>query len=283
MRTLQWISDNGHYILFCDKEPFVLTSPIRSDVGATAQTFKAPGQDGATTYNATLNQRTISFSFTLEAKGNSSLAASTVLDEQCDIINNAFIPKLQGWLIYNNGRGGNVIRARAIATPTAREQGHNFIKFDVEILTDSATWQDAELKSATLGELQKLWKFPFTLPMTFGIYTQYSTINIPSTEPVYPVFEIYSQLSTLKITNETTGEYIEVNHTIAENQYMRIDTAEKTVSLYEDGEYKEDVSNWADGDFIKLIKGDNRLKAENDTPSDIPAAAIFWRNIIMGV
>lgn len=283
MRSIQWVSDNGHYILFCDKPPYILNTALRSDVGAVAQIFKAPFQDGATTYNASLEQRTITFPFTLIAKGNTGLKAKTVLDEHCNILNTAFTPKTIGWLIYTNNSRQQVIRARAVATPTVKDQGMNHINFDLELLTDMAVWQSEKLNSTTIGELSKSWMFPFTFPVIFGNYTQFSTVNNPSTENIYPTFKVTSQLSTLKITNVTTSEYLEVTHTIAENQYMVIDTFEKTVSLYENGVYLDDVSNWMDGDFIKLASGGNVLKVENNIPNDIPAVVMYWRDIVMGV
>jgi len=283
MYTAQWYSDNGIYIQFGEKKPFILNEPLGQPLGAQAQTIKAALQDGATTYFSALEQRTIPIKFTLCAEGNSNLLVKTVLDEHLNLISMAFLPKTMGWLLYQNGRGGNLIRARAVTTPTEIGRTNNIIKFEVELIADSPYWQDSILHEVKIGDLDKQFSFPFTFPFKVGSYTSSSIIHNPQAEEIKPVFEVYSVVDDLTIKNETTGATMTINHNIAENQKMIIDVAESTVFLYEDGVFVSDISNWMDGDFITFIKGDNTIKIVNDAPDDLPACKTIYRVPIWGV
>lgn len=283
MYTLQWHSDSGLYIHFGEKGPFVLNHPLRQVLGGNAQIIKASLQDGASTYNTTLDQRNIPVEFTVIAQGNSKLKLKTVLDEHSDLLSKAFLPKTMGWLVYQNNRGGQLVRARAITTPTITGKGSNWIKYEVELLADSPYWQDSELHEVKIGDLQKMFSFPMSFPFKTGIYTSSSTIHNPQAEGIKPIFEVYSVLNSLTVENETTGLVMTINHDIAENQKMIIDVLESTVSLYEDGVFVEDISNWMDGDFITFTKGDNIIRVSNDIPDDLPACKAIYRIPVWGV
>lgn len=293
MKTAQWISDNGLYICFSYIGPFFLEESIRSGVGAIAQINRSPLQDGANTSNAQLEQRTILVKGALFAKGNRILRADTVLDETINILNEAFNPKVFGTLVYNNERGGQLIKGRPVTTPviTSEVAINTVIKFEVEILTDDSYWHDTTLNSSILGKLTKLWIPPtFTFPGMFGTYTQITEIMNPSRMIADTVIEVYSNLEFIKITNETTGKFILVEQAISDNQKMVIDSKDYSVSLYEkdsSGVYQfiRDVSEWisTDSEPIRLIPGVNVLKVENEVQDDVPTARLLWRLPIMGV
>lgn len=283
MYTAQWFSDSGIYIHFGEREPFILNTSLNQPLGGAAQTIKAALQDGATTYIKTLDQRTIPMQFTLIAKGNSKLKMKTVLDEQANLLSKAFLPKTMGWLLYQNSRGGNLIRARAITTPTETGRTSNTIKYEVELVADSPYWQDSELHQIKIGDLQKLFRFPLRFPFKMGRYKSTSVIHNPQEEEIKPIFEVYSVLNELVIENITTGKAMTINHDIAENQKMIIDTAESTVSLYENNVFVQDISNWMDGEFITFVKGDNVIKVANDVPDELPACKAIYRIPVWGV
>lgn len=283
MYTLQWYSDNGIYIQFGNKEPFILNTPLHQVLGGNAQIVKSALQDGASTYGATLDQRHIPIEFTVVSRGNSKLKLKTVQDEHSDLLSKAFLPKTMGWILYQNGRGGQLIRARAITTPTIISRGSSWIKYEVELLADSPYWQDSELHEVKIGDLQKGFSFPLMFPFYVGSYTNKSTIHNPQTEKIKPIFEVYSVLNNLTIANETTGAEMIINHDITENQTMIIDVSESTVSLYEGGVFIEDISNWLDGDFITFVKGDNVISVENDAPDELTACKAIYRIPVWGV
>lgn len=274
-------------------KPLFLENNIRSGVGATAQINISPLQDGANTSNAQLQQRNFIIKGALIAKGNPLLPADTVLDETINMLNEAFNPKLFGTLIYNNERGGQFIKCRPITTPviTTEVEANTVIKFEIEVLTDDSYWEGTELNVSSVGSLEKLWNPPeFTFPGMFGNYAQISEISNNSKLTIETIIEVYSNAEFIKITNQTTGDYILVEKAIADNQKMVINSKDYSVSLYEKDEYGvyqfvEDVSEWIaiDSEQIRLIPGPNILKVENELQNDVPAASLFYRLPIMGV
>lgn len=281
--SLQWFSDSGIYIYMGEKEPFILNKPLHQVLGGQAQIVKAALQDGTSTYIKTLDQRNIPIEFTFIPKGNRKLKMKTVWDETSNLLSEAFLPKTMGWLIYENNRGGQIIRARAITTPTETSRGNGWIRYEVELLADSPYWQDSELHEDKIGDLQKKFSFPLSFPFKTGKYTNKSIITNPQSEEIKPIFEVYSVLNELTIKNETTGIEMVINHDIRENQKIIIDVAESTVSLYENGVFVEDISNWMDGDFITFKKGENVISVENDTPDDLTACKALYRIPVWGV
>ena len=60
MRSVAWISDNGRTCTFEGGGPYERPGPyyfreLTSDLSATAETSKAPRQDGVTTYHTALD------------------------------------------------------------------------------------------------------------------------------------------------------------------------------------------------------------------------------------
>ena len=184
--------------------------------------------------------------------------------------------------MYQNGRGGQLVRARAITTPTETGRTHNTIKYEVELVADSPYWQDSELQEVKIGDLQGLFSFPLRFPFKMGRYTSSSTIYNPQDEEIKPIFEVYSVLGKLVIENTMTGGEMTVNHNITAEQKMIIDVGEGTVSLYQNGNFVQDISNWLEGDFITLAPGKNIIKVANDVPDDLPACKLLYRIPVWG-
>ena len=187
------------------------------------------------TYGINLNGGNINLKGNIQAFGNKLLDVETILDEHKSFLNFCFNPKIPGILIYNDNKGGQIIKARPLTTPVYSQNITNSqnIDIDVEFETDAAFWESFDLFESSLGSLTKLWKFPFKLPLKFGEYISVVTIKNPTPITIEPYFEIYTNSEFIKITNETTGDFIEIIHAIQEGQKMVIDTKTAIVSLYE--------------------------------------------------
>ena len=285
MRSLTYISDNGCVVSMVNRAPYIFNRLI-SDLGATPQIGRSPGRDGATTYNVNLNQRNINVKGFIHALGNHRLDIKTIVDEHKNFLDTCFNPNTFGTLIYQNNRGGQIIRARPITTPTYSEiRNFQNIAFDIEFVSDDCYWESIKLFEERLGTTTKLWKFPFTLPLKFGEYSSEVTINNPTKMNIKPIIEVYSNAEMITVSNLTTEKSFTVEHEILSHQTMVIDSKTATVSLHENNTFVSDVSNWVTvtSDFIELVPGKNTLKITNEMQYDSPNAKIFYRIPILGV
>lgn len=122
--------------------------------------------------------------------------------------------------------------------------------------------KDIDIKSVTAG-----LSFPLSLPNSFSLVSFYKEIdNIGDVEAPVQIEYVGPALNP-KVTNETTGEYIQVNMQIDEMEKLVIDTREgkETVNLITPHEIK-DVYNNIDlnSTFFKLIVGKNLIKYSSD-------------------
>ncbi len=122
--------------------------------------------------------------------------------------------------------------------------------------------QDIEIKSVRGG-----LKFPLKLPNKFAIVSFYKIIDNKGDTEAPVQIEYVGPAKNPKITNETTGEFIQVNMEIDGKEKLVIDTREgkETVNLITPHETK-DVYNNIDlnSTFFKLIVGKNLIKYSSD-------------------
>lgn len=122
--------------------------------------------------------------------------------------------------------------------------------------------QDIDIKSVKGG-----LEFPLNLSTHFAIVSFYKEIENLGDEEAPIQIEYVGPASNPRITNETTGEYIQVNMDIGEKEKLVIDTREgkETVNLITPNETR-DVYNKIDlnSTFFKIIVGKNLIKYSSD-------------------
>lgn len=122
--------------------------------------------------------------------------------------------------------------------------------------------QDIDIKSVNGG-----LSFPLALPNHFSLVSFYKEIENNGDVEAPVQIEYMGPALNPKVTNETTGEYIQVNMQIDEKEKLVIDTREgkETVNLITPHE-TIDVYNKIDlsSTFFKLIIGKNLIKYSSD-------------------
>lgn len=276
MQTIQWLSDNGHYIWIGNTGQYLLSGYVQTDIGSEAQTIKAPLQDGESTYDPTLDKMTITFQMALKIGGTRNVRAKTARDTMKNIVALAFSPNTFGRLIVNNDNGENYARCRPMTKPVIKKQTEGMILYEIELESDYPMWKGEE-HSAFMGYLEKMLIYPVFLPAKYGDYYKGVSIDNEAMIDVYPIFEVSSNLEKFGVENQTTGREFEINHEIKNGETMIIDTYEKTVRLKKPDGAIEDISQYMDGDFLTLAPGVNELIAKNQLLDDTPACKIIWR------
>lgn len=99
---------------------------------------------------------------------------------------------------------------------------------------------------------------PFEIPFSMaGGGEDEVTITNNGNAYAYPTLRIYGPLTNPVVTNETTGDVLSIATTIADGNYLEIDTFYRTALLYAGAiNYRQYVS----GNFVKLAVGENTVR-----------------------
>ena len=290
MRRAAWVSDNGWTVAFDAKGPFYLTE-LTSTLGATAETSRAPRQDGVTTWHTALDARTVNLTGGMWIFGDRLHPAKAEYDRQRACLHQAFAPNRWGTLTYYKEDEAVQVRCRPIATPTIGSPAGTYSTIDITFTTDSPYWESAEEIVETLGVITRLWRFTWTpIKEPMGAFSPYATGSNPTGVDIYPIIEVYTTSQYVTVSNLDTGEFVTIEHAIAEGQKLVIDMQDVTAILWErdeSGGYheKEDVSHWMSLDSTPwcLKPGGNRLTISNEAPEDTPVAYVRYRIPSLGV
>lgn len=290
MRSVAWTSDNGRTVVFDTAGPYYFKS-ITSDLGATAETARAPRQDGATTYHVSLDTRTINLEGAMQIFGDAAHPALAEYDRARAWLHQAFAPNRWGTLVYRREDGAVQVRCRPTATPTISDPTVTLSSIDISFITDSPYWETAEELTVSVGAINKFWHFPwapYRYPM--GAFNRFGTIENPSEEIIYPTVEIYTTSQEVTLTNQTTGKAVKIEHAIAQGQKLVVDLRDVSAYLWEQdeaGDYQleEDVSHWMslDSEPWGLEPGSNRVAITNEVPEATPVAFIRYRLPSLGI
>lgn len=121
---------------------------------------------------------------------------------------------------------------------------------------------------------------PYSLPVTWSPGQTPAEIDNTGDIYLYPQIILDGQYTNPKITNETTGAFLQLNVTTAAGQQIIIDMKNHTITL--DGgsiaAYKTDTSNW-----WALAPGVNRVSLTTNSGGDEDTGIIRYRPGIEGI
>lgn len=290
MRRVAWVSDNGQTVVFDAAGPYYLKE-LSSDLGATAETSRAPRQDGVTTWYTALDARTINLTGAMWIFGDRSNAAVAEYDRQRAKLHQAFAPNRWGTLTYYKEDEAVQVRCRPVATPSIGAAVGTYSTIDITFTADSPYWESAEEYVEAVGIIRKLWRFPWAPVLSpMGVYNRYARINNPTAERIYPKVEVYTTGQHVTLTNLASGKFVTIEHSIGETQLLVVDLRDVTAYLYTrnaSGDYasQEDVSHWMslDSEPWGLESGENSIVISNDVPEDTPITFLKYRIPYLGV
>lgn len=290
MRSVAWLSDTGRTLTFeAGHGPYIFRS-LTSDLSASAETAKAPRQDGITTYHVALDERTINLEGAMWIKGDRTHPALAQYDKARAALHQIFAPHRWGTLIYYREDGPVQVRCRPVATPTLTDCVGTYAAIDITFTTDSPYWESAQEYVVGVGAIQRFWHFPWApVRGAMGAFNRFGSMVNPSEELIYPTVEVYSTSEHITLTNLTTGEFVTIEHAIAEGQKLVVDLRDVTAYLHErvgeDYRQKEDVSHWMslDSEPWGLRPGHNQVAITNEVPENTPLAFIRCRVPSLGV
>ena len=238
--------------------------------GATSQKSQGVSQDGENAEDALLDPRNIKVDITIRTKTREKLyelkrRIYRIINPKT--YNKNTNKKGELLLYYTNDYKKYRIYARVEDSVDFNARFMNHDKATISFLCVDPYWLDAAGIDINIKSVRGGLRFPLILPNHFSLVTFYKEIeNIGDVDAPVEI-EYIGPAKNPKITNETTGEYIQVNMEIGEKEKLVINTAEgkETVNLVTPHETK-DVYNNIDlkSSFFKLIIGKNLIKYSSD-------------------
>lgn len=282
MRKIIFTNSRGQSIEFYHK-PFLIES-LTGIGGADTdlQTQKAPYQHGTTFVDQLMDALEPSIEIVITETDLEKIQAYR--DEITRVCN----PSLGEGLLELEHNGKTVQAHAAIdGSPSFPDKGDSpFQRCMINFYCPNGFWLSPSIEEEPTFET--IFEFPFEGTFEMGIQRDNRIIDNDSDVASPLQIEFYGEAVNPKIENLTTGEYIKVNQTLAENEVMKIDTTpgQKSV-VFEDldtGEQRN-VFNWIDleSTFFQLVIGENEIEYTAD--SDIQGADvnIYWQKQYVGV
>lgn len=238
--------------------------------GATSQKNQGVSQDGEDAEDALLEPRNIKVDVTIRTKNRAKLYE--LRRRIYRIINPKTYNKNSGkqgelLLYYTNDFKKYRIYARVEDSVDFNARFKNHDKATISFLCVEPYFLDAEGTDIEIKSVNGGLKFPLSLSTHFALVSFFREIDNQGDVEAPIEIEYQGPALNPRITNETTGEYIQVNMEIAEQEKLVINTAEgqETVNLITPHETK-DVYNNIDlnSTFFKLIIGKNLIKYSSD-------------------
>lgn len=290
MRHVSWVSENGRTVTLDATGPFFFNT-LTSDLGATAETSRAPRQNGITTHHTALDNFGINLTGSMRVFGSTTNPAIAEYDRKRAWLHQAFAPNRFGILTYYKEDEAVQVRCRPVSTPTISPPVGTYSTIDIDFTTDSPFWETAQEYVISLGQIMRFWHFPWApILRPMGAFNRFADIINPSVENIYPSVEIYTTGQYVTVTNQTAAKYVKIEQPIAADEKLVVDLRDASAFLYKrnvEGDYVllADVSHWMslDSDPWGIAPGSNRIAITNDVPEDTPMAYIKYRIPSLGV
>jgi len=242
------------------------------DVEADIQQQSAPFQDGSTYIDAMLAPRYVGIEFIIRGTDYADIRSKR------SAIGSKLNPKLGlGTLRYISGTTTRVIDAIAESVPFYPDgdaRGERWQRGTLTFVCPNPYWRSLDVIEEPT--FKPLFQFPFEGVFEMGEQRDERIITNQGDAPAPLYIEFYGPAVNPVITNTTTAEYIRVNQTLAEGDFMRIDTTDgrKSVEFVAPDGTATNVFNWIDlgSTFFKLAVGDNEIAYSAD--SDIQGAIV---------
>ncbi|MCI8362281.1 MAG: phage tail family protein [Clostridia bacterium] len=238
--------------------------------GATSQKSQGVNQDGCNSEDSLLDPRVIKLQTTIRTQNRKKLYE--LRRKIFRIINPKTYNQATGkrgelLIYYTNDYKKYRIYGKVEDSAEFNDRKNNHDKTTISFYCSDPYWLDEEGIDIDIKSVQGGLKFGLTLPNKFSTVSFYKEIDNKGDVEAPVQIEYIGPAKNPKVTNETTGEYIQVNMEIDENERLVIDTREgkETVNLITPHEIKDVYSNIdLKSTFFKLIVGKNLIKYSSD-------------------
>ena len=291
MEKLTYTNAKGQSIEMAQSFPIFLKSFTGTgDLGFDVQQDKAPFQDGTTYLDSVSDKRNPAIQLVIISNSQQELNAQRLM------LGKVFNPKLgKGILKYENDDISKEIEVYLESSPKypvgSENKGNLFQNVLIETVAPLPFWLDIFKTTEFLAAVIPLFQFELEIDgdgIEFGSFSD-GVVDIENIGDVStPVkIEFFGPVTDPRITNETTGEFIELITPLLEGEKMTITTAfgNKRVEITKVNGTIENAfqSINLESSFFQLVTGTNRINFTASAGSEDAELTITYRNRYVAV
>lgn len=261
---------------------YLITSVSGLDMpGTTRQTQKAPGQDGETLLDETLDPRDLTFEGAITVP---NLSAS--INPLRVALGQVLSPKLgMGVGVYEYDGGSKRIACRPDGLAFADRQREPYQRFQAKFYCPSPFWEAVEAGAQSVGLVSALLKFPVAFPSAGIAFSERlsdkarTLANAGEVDtPIRATF--WGPASNPTLVNQTTGKMLHILVTLDYSESIEIDTGDSPSVILHRGSASSNGMQYLDlnSEFWRLAPGDNVVTFFDDTNSILPRCDVAWRD-----
>jgi len=276
MPTLKFINGLGEELAFKNAKPIILVSVDGLNAPTVdIHTMTIPNQDGTTYLGSTVKPLEITINGLIVADSKEELR-----NYKRNIASILSPKKGKGVLRYEYDSGDYKETDAVVEEITfIPEKGLTTQKFSVDFVCPSPFWFDienSEVLSFQLGGLE----FPLQLPSLFSNRKPKGVINNNGDVETPVLIKFYGPVTTPTVYNNTTGEFIKLNKSLAVGEVLIVSTefGNKKVEI-SDGTTITSAFQYLDlnSTFFQLQIGENEIEFSTGDATEDAWVEIFYR------
>lgn len=284
MHKLTFTNSLGNSIVLGPKPFRVIKIDGTGGTEADIQMQKAPYQDGQTYIDALLSEKVIEVELAILS------SSSEEMFQLRRKLTNVFNPKLgPGLLKYEYPGGVREIEAVPESSPVfpggIQNNFGGFQRAFVTMICPAPFWLDPLEQVVKLVDFVANFRFPFHFPVSFSVRGDTRTLINDGDVPTPIMVEFRGRAVNPRVTNVTTGEFIQVNREIPEGYRLIINTefGRKRVSIIAPDGVETNAFHYIDLDstFFDLEVGENQLSFI--TSGGSPEVYVHFKKRYLGV
>jgi len=172
-------------------------------------------------------------------------------------------------------------------SPAFPERGRDvFQKFMINWKCPDPYWKDLNRVSRPLQSYVGNFTLPTTFPFELGVAGSRTTLFNEGDVPAPVSIDIHGPTTNPQIINRTTGDYIRINRSIADDEILHINTAsgQQRVEIYRDNSIEQGFGYLDhNSELFSLELGENEIEHIADAGDRNAIVAVSWQSRYTGI
>lgn len=267
-------------------EPVILgTVSGTSGTDVNIISSKIPGMDGEYLHDVKLESGEIKAQVNVYGKDRREM-----YENRFKLIRCLTAKSSPGTVYYYNDYISAKIGAIPQSSPKFTDRVRNYNEADITFFTPNPHWESLDERIVKIAWVGNEFEFPIAIEptMQFGVIKSKETVIINAALNTSIIITITAPATNpIKIRNNTTGQVIELERDLTENEQLIINTkrSNKSVTLVHNDGTREDAFHYItpDSELFELVPGANELEYINWDENEPTRVVIAFHELYSGV